>query len=145
MYKQNVQKIGSIALILCAVNCYSDSVLDVAWTIYKEAEGESYVGKRAVATVIYNRSKTRHKTFSQIVRQPKQFSPWNSGAEPRYYPDIEFKKCLIISKQMHNGTFIPIDNWDHFYNPQKCSPYWSKNLVNFRIIGNHKFGLLKTK
>lgn len=140
MYKQIIQKFGSIALIFCAVNCYSDSVLDVAWTIYKEAQGESYLGKQAVATVIYNRSINRHKTFSEIVRQPKQFSPWLSGETPKKYDNQYFQQCLDISKQMHEGKFTPIDNWDHFYNPKLCSPSWSKNLTNMRIIGNHLFG-----
>jgi spore germination cell wall hydrolase CwlJ-like protein len=132
-----------ILLLISASTIYADSKLDVAWTIYKEAEGELSYGQRAVATVIYNRSVRRNLSYSQVVRQPQQFSPWNSGKEPSVYYNEVFEYCMKISEELHNGTFVPMGPWDHFFNPDKCTPYWYKFMTNRCIIGHHLFGIVK--
>lgn len=132
-----------IYVLLTASAFGSSDVLDVAWTIYKEAEGETYHGKCAVATVIYNRVMNRRLTYQQVVKQPKQFSCWNSNPEPRVYDNIYFTQCLFLSHQLHDGTFEPLANWNMYCNPKNCSPNWYKLLVDPCIIDNHTFGYLE--
>ena len=116
---------------------YTD-VLDVAQTIYNEAQGESYEGKCAVATVIFNRAINKDKTYQQVVKQSKQFA----YSIPIIMDNIYYDQCLEISKQLHAGTFVPLDNWNMFFNPDKCTPYWYKSMTNIHIIQHHKFGTL---
>jgi spore germination cell wall hydrolase CwlJ-like protein len=55
-------------------------------TIFQEAEGESYLGKLAVAEVIRNRMNKRYAsdgTVSGTVLRPYQFSGWNTEAPGR--------------------------------------------------------------
>lgn len=59
-------------------------LLTLTATIYGEAEGESYLGKRAVASVIVNRSRDPRwpDSIGGVCLQPRQFSCWN-GDSPR--------------------------------------------------------------
>jgi spore germination cell wall hydrolase CwlJ-like protein len=120
------------------------TVIDVAWTIWAEARGETTAGRRAVATVIYNRSKQSNKTLQQVVRAPKQFSPWNAPcAKAKVYNTPVFKECLRLSMNLHNGRFKPDGTWTHFFNPDLCHPYWFKDMTDVVIIGHHVFGTIK--
>jgi hypothetical protein len=125
-------------------------IQNVAKTIYTEAAGESYEGKRAVATVIYNRSKQspwRGLTLSQICKQPKQFSGWNNGEPVIKINNPGDQKAwddsLKIAKELVYGTFKPVaslGNSNQYYNPKKASPSWGNKMKDVVYVGNHKFG-----
>lgn len=125
-------------------------IQNVAKTIYTEAAGESYNGKLAVATIIWNRSKQspwKGLTLSQICKQPKQFSGWNNG-EPtiKINNPIDQKawdESLKIATSMVNGTFKPLASLgssNQYYNPKKASPSWGDKMKDVVYLGNHKFG-----
>jgi N-acetylmuramoyl-L-alanine amidase len=126
-------------ILLCSI-ASADETLDVAWTIYQEARGESYEGKLAVASVIYNRSFDRHLTLSQVCTQRLQFSCWNSRRTPKRVNSIGWKQCEQIAKSMTDKVFRPLNNWNHYYNPSLCNPSWGSKMKNVTVIGNHKFG-----
>jgi len=131
-----------VLTIIMSSTCLADDILDVAWTIYMEARGESRSGKLAVASVIHNRANSQNKTCGQIVRnKPYQFSCWFNG-KPELYFNETFEQCLYISKVLHRGTFQPLDDWNHFFNPQLCNPSWGVAMVNKCLIGNHLFGTI---
>lgn len=124
----------------------------VAKTIYTEAAGESYDGKRAIATVILNRSKQKrwsNKTLSEICREKFQFSGWNKG-EPtiKINNPIDQKawdESVKIAKELVYGNFKPvteIGSANHYYNPKKASPSWGNKMTEVKVFGNHKFGIL---
>ena len=50
----------------------------LSYTIYAEARGEPYEGKRAVASVIATRALMLRRTMAEICLHEKQFSSWNS-------------------------------------------------------------------
>lgn len=58
-------------------------LMAVAKTIYGEARGDSYIGKKAVARVMYNRWKSntgqwrKDTTLTKTVKRKWQFSCWN--------------------------------------------------------------------
>ena len=61
-----------------------DSEIDlVARTVYGEARGQSFRGKKAVAHVVINRAKRKKHlwdhSLSAVVLRKKQFSCWNPG------------------------------------------------------------------
>lgn len=132
-----------ILILMIGSTCFGNDVNDVAWTIWAEARGESYQGKVAVATVIYNRAMERRLTYQEVCKQRLQFSCWN-GKKSVTYPvkNKMFKQCLEISKQLHSGMFNPTSNWNHYYNPSLCNPSWGTKMYNVKIIGNHRFGRL---
>jgi len=125
----------------------------LALTIYREARGESFYGKKAVATVIYNRCMKKYKTISgtnirKVCLRPKQFSCWNK--DYRSKDDVHsqmFKQCMKIAEEVLNGKFKPLDNWTNYFNPKKKEQFYNIArtgvLENIANIGNHRFGFLE--
>jgi spore germination cell wall hydrolase CwlJ-like protein len=50
---------------------------------------------------------------------------------------------MEIAAEMMAGSFTPTNNANMYYNPDKCTPDWAKDLTKSRMIGKHKFGILK--
>lgn len=127
----------------------SSSDLDIiAATIFDEAKGEKTIGRKAVASVIQNRSKwKKYKNNPVNVCIAKlQFSGWNKGyikidLKSKEHQKI-WKECKEIAKQIIENKFTPITKANHYYNPKLANPKWGKLMKNVEIIGNHKFGVL---
>lgn len=129
-----------VLFMLISGGAFANNTLIIADTLYWEARGESVHGQLAVASVIVNRASERRLSPTQVCQQYKQFSCWNSHPTPRTYDSAIFERCMFIAIQIERGSFIPMGNWNHYYNPHKCSPSWASDMYNIRIIGNHKFG-----
>lgn len=117
----------------------------VARTLFAEAAGESLEGKKAVASVIWNRAKGNKDNLLHVVKAPRQFSCWNSGM-PVAGTGNAWKDCLSIAKEMMSGNFTPITKHSHYYAPAKANPKWAyiktkkgKVLRDHDDIGNHRF------
>lgn len=118
----------------------------IAKTLYAEARGEGENGIRAVATVIWNRSKIRKTTFDKICLQPKQFSCWNNSNDiTTTEPDI-YEVCVQIADEMvselfeeyefkniHPTNYITVK----LYYSNKC-PNWARGQIG-EVVGNHIF------
>jgi len=113
-------------------------VIDViARTLFGEARFESSKGKRAVASVIWNRAKGDPLKFVQIIKAPFQFSCWNERT-PFKKEGARWNDCIKIAQEMIKGEFKPITDANHYYNPNKANPRWARGQA-FTTIGNHKF------
>lgn len=132
-----------MTLLVCSLLCTSTQAGIIADTIYKEAAGEPLLGKVAIATVIYNRSKERKLSLEQVCLQRKQFSCWNNG-----YKTVVLKNpaeraahvgCLEIEKQLLGNTFLPTGKWNH-YHTLSVKPVWTAQMKDVAVLGNHKFG-----
>lgn len=118
----------------------------LAATLFGEARGEPLDGKKAVASVIWNRAKTKSgKDLKNVCLKKYQFSMWNDVDS--YNVNIKnplnkraWEECWKIAEQMVNGSFKPIINSDHYYAYEQVTPEWSKDLINKRKIGKHLFG-----
>lgn len=110
----------------------------LALTIFYEARGEPFEGKAAVAQVVMNRVKDKRwpDTIEDVILQPKQFSCWNSRkpVEPRWFSQV-FAACLETARMATAGK-LPEAKWNHYYNPDLCTPSWAADGVK---IGNHVF------
>lgn len=122
-------------------------ILIVAATIMAEAASEPILGKQAVASVIFNRS-AGGQSLSDVCLAPYQFSCWNAG-EQEMLPRIrewvrsdsqEWRACLSLARSLIVGTFSPVVNATHYFNPQLCSPVWGQDMDNAVQIGLHLFG-----
>lgn len=122
----------------------NEIMLIIALTLFGEARGETHQGKVAVASVIYNRAKERGVTMTAVCLQPKQFSCW--GDEMlinKVHGSLDaWFDCVIIAQAMTDGSFQPVLNANHYYNPDLASPSWGDLLEEVAVIGRHRFGRL---
>lgn len=132
-------------IVLCSMSAQAGVVASTLWL---ECRGELAEGRMAVASVIWNRAKSRVRTVDQICLQPKQFSCWNERSadwrpEPKTKRERElYEEFLEIERQMRAGTFTPSGSWTH-YHTLKVDPFWSAGMKSKTVIGNHLFGITK--
>jgi len=102
--------------------------------VYHEARGESFIGQIAVANVIRNRAKRKHKGVCSIIKERKQFS-YRDGF---FVTTMSDKKAVTMAK---NATIASmgkdLTNGAVFYNTKRLG-------VRFKghhpvIIGSHVF------
>jgi spore germination cell wall hydrolase CwlJ-like protein len=125
-----------IALLLAlSANTYGMSNLScLAENIYREARGEPFIGKLAVANVTLNRVKHPDypKSICKVVFQPYQFS-WTTDFKK---PEAD-KESYAIARMAING--YTINKFDAIYFHAKyVKPHW-RNTVKVATIGNHIF------
>jgi N-acetylmuramoyl-L-alanine amidase len=113
----------------------------IAQTIYQEARGESFIGKMAVASVIYNRGKGDVNKMIYEIKRPKQFSCWNGYDWNNYkMSDIQSKTwedSKKIAESIVKNQFSPTINSDHYFNPK--DPKNKTQPLPYQNIGNHRF------
>ena len=79
-----------------------EAAVIIGLTVLGEAEGESELGKSAVAHVIVNRMKLRHKSAQDTCLAPWQFSCWNEGCVREQFLQDTIKKA---------SANIPVGLW----------------------------------
>ncbi len=126
----------------------------VSYTIYAEARGEEYEGKRAVASVIATRAMMLRRTMAEICLHEKQFSCWNNIYEvPEAYVVGRHDNLTDIVARADSYTLAwellsynrKWDRYTHFYNPSKANPSWAAKLEGVKMIGRHIFGFMEPK
>lgn len=111
--------------------------LQVAQILWLEARGESTLGRKAVASVIWNRSKEKSQSFVSVITADDWYGKKMTDRD-------EFYECVDIALDMYNGTFRPLDpKWNAFVNPDLASPSWVRELKRTTKIDRHKFGYLQ--
>lgn len=127
-------------------------LVTVAATVLGEAEGETYVGKSAVAHVIMNRVDDVRwpSTPGEVCLQRLQFSCWNEDS-PRLHRMFNPQKC--VAEAVWNDCFKaamgalfhldpdPTSGANHFVAPRSLSklPSWALEQRRVARIGNHDF------
>jgi spore germination cell wall hydrolase CwlJ-like protein len=140
-----------LILILTASAALADSTLRIAVTIYAEAKGESIEGKRAVASVIWNRAAdaiTTHRyswdtAITRVCDRPA-FSCWPKRGWPKA-PDMRipaqrraWHTSYELACQIQAGTFDPTTGARH-YAEKTLKNYWTVEAVMLADVGNHRF------
>jgi N-acetylmuramoyl-L-alanine amidase len=117
----------------------------VARTIMAEAEGEDYLGKVAVAAVIYNRARDPSwwgTTIIDVCLTAKQFSCWNDASVRRNMigewglDQSIYRECMRAA--IDGVDFDPTDGADSYFAHNLVTPRWARELTPL-IIGNHTF------
>jgi spore germination cell wall hydrolase CwlJ-like protein len=114
--------------------------------IIGEAEGESVVGKMAVACVMMNRTKDKRwpGNYKDVCLQPKQFSCF----EPKYQRSSMFKhdwskdwwrEAHFIAWGLLHGYFRDITRGANHYHAVGTIPYWAEDQEPVAAIGGHLF------
>lgn len=127
------------------------AVLRVAVTIYAESKGESMDGKRAVASVIYNRAgdaMTRNRITwdAALIRtcQRPAFSCWPRHGWPKA-PRMDrpserqaWYAAYELARQIEAGIFEPTTPATH-YAERSIRNYWTTQIPMLADVGNHRF------
>lgn len=123
----------------------------LAKTLYLEAADQPFEGQCAVAMVILERVRDRRwsDTIRGVILQPHQFSCW-SGRDPECTKIVQNKsseKCGLIAHMVEIGTFRrylgdQLPAFNHYYNPDLCSPPWKDKMTDCQKIGDHIFGII---
>ena len=133
---------------------FEDLVI-AARTVYGEARGESFEGKRAVAHVLLNRLRAGNSSsLAGVCLRPLQFSCWNRGDPnlPRLlaagFDDRGFRDCLRAVIEACDET-DPTAGATHYLNraawtrmqgaPAHGPQNWAKGLQPSAEIGGHLF------
>lgn len=108
----------------------------LAEAVYREARGEDYRGRLAVAQVVINRTRTAGypKTICEVVIQPGQFSwtaePWGWSAD---------RASWAVARIALMGTHSLSDFRAIYFHNNTVKPLWIKNKQFIAKIGNHFF------
>lgn len=106
-----------------------DCINEVVNTVYYEARGEGETGMRAVAHVIYNRSKEQGKRPCIIVAQRGQFARGPSRPNDRSWQ---------LAKRIVQSPGRDITGGATYFHNTSVRPNWYRLRVVFRF-GNHIF------
>jgi len=127
------------------------TLLTIAFTIFGESEGEGLMGKKAVASAIYNRAKPNNTPIEKVCLAPKQFSFWNNMSfndvrnvvnkkivNPLSYNS--WMDCLKIAKDLATNKFQPIHDFKNYHAKNMTPKTWELDPKTKITIGNHVFG-----
>jgi hypothetical protein len=127
---------------------YHDDTRIIALTLFAEARGESQAGRRAVASVIWNRANGEPCGMADECQKSRQFSCWNGkdGEKLLYLHEEKlvpkerqaFDECMGLAKELMGGQFKPSVNSSH-YHKSTIKPLWAKHMVRVVVIGRHVF------
>lgn len=122
----------------------SDDGLAIA-TIAREARGEPYIGKVAVAEVIRNRMDQKYQSDGTVlgtVSKPHQFSGWSRAIEPLSRASREIlEECRLAWETAKSGSQIAPGAL-LFYAPKLAAPpSWARPTASAPVstIGGHRF------
>jgi spore germination cell wall hydrolase CwlJ-like protein len=115
----------------------------LAKTIYHEAGNQSLEGKKAIASVIFNRSHQKNKSICDVVYQKKQFTfthKRDKSIPERFRADYHHLAESILT--IYNADkWIDNVNGATFFHPKWTKAPWrkSKDVVRVAVIGEHIF------
>lgn len=129
----------------CAPVYARDTHTTVAMTIWGEARNQSYAGKSAVASTIWNRAGGKPSKLSDVCLSRKQYSCWQKRVFTQKLPDLRktqdrlaWRDCVTLASLMLNGSFLPDMTATH-YHEASIRPYWAVNAPILASIGDHVF------
>ena len=137
--------IGLLALSGCAPAYARDTITTVSMTIWGEARSESYAGKSAVASTIWNRANGKAENMKAVCLAKAQYSCWRKRVFTQALPDLRkpldrtaWRDCVTLATIMVNGTFLPDIKAKH-YHEASITPKWSINMTMLASVDNHVF------
>lgn len=104
------------------------SLLCLAMAMQREAGGEPPPTQVAVAHVIRNRAKAKHKPICQVVKEKRQFKL------ARQKPNSELIKTARLAWKKKDTT----GGATHFHDPREL-PFWAKKMKRTAKIGRLRF------
>jgi len=122
----------------------SESYKVLLKTVYAEARGEPTLGQKAVAWVIYNRTKKDRDywggyTLAGVCKHPNQFECWN-GKDDIIMTETDAQKSIESWLPTFFLETDPTGGCTYYNNPDKEGyPDWTTRVIKAIKIGNHQF------
>ncbi|MBD3859591.1 cell wall hydrolase [Bacillus sp. 28A-2] len=118
---------------------YSNEEMDLlSRLVHAEAKGESYAGKKAVASVVLNR--VEHRSFPDSVKgviyQRNAFQPVSNGSIHDQADQDSVKAVKEVVKERDRTTKAI-----YFYNPKTATDNWIRSRKIVERIGRHVFAV----
>ena len=117
----------------------------LALAAWKEARGESWLGKLAVCQTIENRVADSRwpGSYEGVILQPKQFSAFNPG-DPNQdeWPeltDASYLDCLDAARLVLEDPHDFAEGANHYHALYIQPPDWAVNKKPVLTLGNHVF------
>ena len=137
--------IGLLLLSGCAPAYARDTVTTVAMTLWGEGANQSYAGKYAIASTIFNRANGKPANLKAVCLSRKQYSCWRKRVFTQALPDLRkpldrsaWRDCVTLATIMVNGTFLPDIKAKH-YHEASITPKWSINMTMLASVDSHVF------
>lgn len=112
---------------------YSQETLQsVARIVMAETRGEPIENMRGVAQCIFDRHILWDKGVNEILNAPSQFAP-------PYMGTVTEECQTVVNEVFLQGVKEFDSNVTHFYNPEKCDPYWADTKTVVGSRGKHRF------
>ena len=115
----------------------------VAKTIWFESGNQSLYGKKCVASVIYNRSKSNPKDLIKVCLAKKQFSCWNKTNHNivKIRPSTSYEDCKSFANDMSTGEFHIVNGFSgvNYYHEKSVRPKWAKSKWFVCRVEDHLF------
>ena len=121
-------------------------------TVAMEAEGESYLGKLAVAFVIMNRVVLRNQSLTDVIFDPYDFSAWNTRGGRQQALNVMDESVWFAAERAAAAAYYrfgpdPTHGADHYLNVEltkkirkdKRLPRWVGKMNETVKIGKHTF------
>ena len=122
----------------------------LALCTWREARGEPYRGKLAVAWSIRNRvfhPSWWGKTYPEVILKPFQYSSFNhndpNAVQMPLHDDTSFSECLAVCEDAYSGIGSdPTNDATHYHTASLTGdslPEWARTATFKVQIGNHLF------
>lgn len=115
-----------------SVACHPTDTICQSYTLFREAGGQSAMGKRAVLDVLNNRMMNSSRTCFQVVSERAQFS-W-------YSAHLRFALSKQILDSYLETLYIPsvLDKrYEYFYSAHIAKPSWARHMRCVKIDGQY--------
>ena len=107
--------------------------------VYLEGRGESYEGKKAIASIVFNRLDSNYwgDTIQDVIFAKNQFSPSNKIKNLKIHNDDIWEECTkAVDDVIYNGSILPS------YILYFRANYYFSWATPYTSIGNHYFSYL---
>ena len=117
----------------------------LALAIWREARGESFLGKIAVAEVVKERveSKRWPAKYEDVILQPWQFSAFNKNDPNAFkFPNPEtheWKESYYAAYDTYFGDNSGVAKGANHYVVKGVNPFWAVGHEPVVVIGQHEF------
>ena len=123
----------------------------LALCTYREARGESKLGKKMVAQVVENRVQDKRwpDTYFTVILQPFQFSSFNSNdSQSKIFPPTDYSEpfnmaawsdCWEVAGEVLDEEEDVTEGCNHYFADTIEAPSWAKPEGFFKKVGHHEF------
>lgn len=140
--QHEVKKTGALVM-----DQHDEDIL--TWTVWGEARGETIEGQKGVACVVFNRVRSRDKTFerdtgiAEACRRGSQFTFWMSRHKIHVAYDVDELEAIRKTVRRAYREYCAGHDVTHgatfYYRRSRHLPYWARKMRETTVLDHHEF------